>query len=404
MKKFHYKAKKGPREVVEGVLYAESPDQAMDKIHEMGLIAVDLGEDKSAAHNAISIFDTFHRVGSKEMCQFYRQFASLVKAGVPVIKALAFLARETTHPMMKEVILGLESSVRGGQSLYAALAKYPKVFSQFDRGMIQTGESGGKMEEALMKIAQCRTNQEIFRMKVRTALAYPLFVIIVGVVGVFYMLASVVPQFSGFFANLGQQLPLPTRILITVGEWMRWGWAPILMLILGLVFFVRKSLENPEKKAAWDIWVAGLPLIGSVVIKSEIANLSRSLSLLLKSGIPILSAIRAVIPIVMNEAIKRDLEKVYASLEQGGFLSRGLEASKLFPPFFVQIVSVGEESGRLDDALNEVADWYELETSQTIQTMTSLMEPALILIVAVMMGAMMIAILLPIFSMSTMVS
>jgi type II secretory pathway component PulF len=284
------------------------------------------------------------------------------------------------------------------------MAKYPKVFSSFDRGMIQTGESGGKMEEALMKIAQCRTNQEVFRMKVKTALAYPLFVVIVGIAGVFYMLANVVPQFSGFFANLGQTLPLPTRILMTVGEWMRWGWAPLLLLALAIFFILRNTLEKPEKRLSWDSWVAGLPLIGSIVIKSEIANLARSLSLLIKSGIPILSAIRAVIPVVTNEAIKRDLEKVYSSLEQGGFLSRGLETSKLFPPFFVQIVSVGEEAGRLEDALNEVADWYELETSQNIQTMTSLLEPTLILIVALMMALMMIAILLPIFSMSSMVS
>jgi type II secretory pathway component PulF len=403
MKKFRYKAKKGPREVVEGVLQAESLDLAMDKIHEMGLIAVDLKEEKGSGDPRFSL-EGGRKIKARELCQFYRQFASLIKAGVPVIRALSFLARESTLPALQEVVLGLEASVRGGQSLQEAFSKYPKVFSQLDRGMIQTGESGGKIEEALLKIAQYRTGQEVLRMKVKTALAYPLFVLTVGVCGVLYLLASVVPQFAGFFSSLGQKLPLPTRILIAVSSAMKWGWIPLVLLTALAVVAARRILAKPSARAAWDAWILRLPVVGPILMKSEIATLARSLSLLVRSGIPLLSAIRAVSPVLGNLALRQEIEKVYRGIEQGGLLSRGLEAARLFPAFFIQIVSVGEEAGKLDEALNEVADWYELETAESIQIMTGLLEPAMILVVAVVMGAMMISILLPIFSMSTMIN
>ena len=389
--------------MVEGVLQAESLDLAMDKIHEMGMIAVDLKEEKGAGDSLFS-FEVGRKIKSRELCQFYRQFASLIKAGVPVIRALSFLAKESSLPAMQEVISGLEASVRGGQSLQEAFSKYPKVFSQLDRGMIQTGESGGKIEEALLKIAQYRTGQEVLRMKVKTALAYPLFVLTVGVCGVLYLLASVVPQFAGFFSGLGQKLPLPTRILIVVSSAMKWGWIPIVLLSVLAVFAVRRILAKPAARAAWDAWGLRLPVVGPILMKSEIATLARSLSLLIRSGIPLLSAIRAVSPVLGNMALRQEIEKVYRGIEQGGLLSRGLEAARLFPAFFIQIVSVGEEAGKLDEALNEVAEWYELETAESIQIMTGLLEPAMILVVAIVMGAMMISILLPIFSMSTMIN
>ncbi len=330
--------------------------------------------------------------------------AGMVKSGIPLVRALTFLERESSNPTVKAVATGLVSAIREGQGIHAAFGRYPSIFSAFDRGMLQAGETGGKIEEALVRIAQYHSSRELIRGKIKTALAYPIFIVVVGIASMVFMLTNIIPQFSTFFANLGQNLPLPTRMLIAMSEGLQKYWWILLLVAGGGVFFVQNAFKDPKNKAAWDTWVLKLPWIGDLILKSEVSNLSRSLALLIRSGIPILGAIRAAIPVISSQALRTELEKVYKNLEQGGYLSKGFEGTKLFPPFFIQIMSVGEESGRLDEALSEAAEWYELETAEVIQIFMSLLEPAMILVVGIILGLMMMSVLLPIFSMSAIIN
>jgi type II secretory pathway component PulF len=406
MKNFYYQAKKGPEQLIEGYLSADSSDQAMDKIHAMGLTPIVLQEQKMRhmRDRRRGGFFPARRVKTKDLAQFYRQLGSLLRSGVPIVRALGFLARENSNPILRDVITGLESSVRGGAGLGSAFSKYPRIFSAFDRGMIQAGESSGKMEETMAAIALYRTEQEKLTNKVRSAMIYPLFIMGVGFASMIYMLTCVIPQFSGFFGQLGQDLPLPTRILLALSDGLRAGWWGIAIGGLIAGFLVKNYFKSTLNKAKWDAWTLRWPLAGALLTKSESARLARSLALMIQSGVPIIAALRGVMPVLTNAAFRKEIEKVSLKLEQGGGLSGALESTLLLPPFFIQIVSVGEEAGRLDEALLEISDWYERETAEAVDMMTGLLEPVMILIVGLILGAMMISVLLPIFNMSALVT
>ena len=418
MKTYRYKAKKGPREVVEGTLSADTQDEALDKIHELGLVPVDLNEETVSAGPAQKSESRTtsqtrrseaggvnqRKIKSREIAYFYRQLASLVKSGVPLVKGFQILSKEHGNPHFRTLLAQMEVAVREGQEPHVAFGRYPQVFTAFDRGMIQAGEKSGTLDEILVRIAQYRANQQIFISKVRSALIYPAFVVSVGILSMVFMLAYVVPKFTLFFQDLGQELPLMTRILIRLSDWMQWGWIVIAVLVIAGSIVFRKLLARPLTRKSIHALYLKLPVVGVLLTKAEIANLSRSLALLLRSGIPVLAALRGTLPVLTNEAIKADIEVTHRIVEEGGYLSQGLSRSKFIPGYFVQIVGVGEESGKLEDSLNDIAAWYEFDTEEAVRAMTGMLEPAIILFVGLILGLMIMAVLLPIFSMSTMVS
>lgn len=404
MKKFRYKAKKGPEEVVTGLLTAESQDEAIDKINEMGLLPIDVevDEPRAPAKQAIRRVRP-KKISAHELAVFSRQLTALVKSGVPILRGISIISEQSFNLYLKDVLERIRDSVREGNNLSSAMAQFPSVFSTFDVAMIQAGESAGKIDEALLAIAKYREDEERVLAKVRSAIAYPLFVISLGVATVGFMLTYVIPKFSSFFLDLGQELPLPTRILITASQWAQISWIWVLALALIPFFLIRKMRRSKTDKIHLDRFLIRLPKIGPMILKTEIVRFSRSLQLLLGSGMQMLGAIRTTIPVVGNEAVRQELEQCYKAVEDGGNFSEKLRNSTLFPKFVHHLTSIGEESGRLDSALGEVAAWYEQELEEHIKIMMNLLEPAVILIVGLILGLMIIAVLLPIFSMNAMV-
>lgn len=404
MKTYRYKAKRGPAEIEEGLLKADSRDQALDKIGEMGLIAVEIseyaerkgGQDRSSRPRPVT------RVKRRELTSFYRQLGKLVRSGIPILRALKLISDEGQGQGMRQVAGEIHLHVREGNNLSSAMGRFPRVFSPFDRGMIETGEVAGRLDEALSQIAEYHNNQDALVSRVRMSLAYPAFVVGMGFLTVGYLLTAVIPKFAQFFKDLGQELPLMTRLLIGFSEGLQamWGWG--LILLTGGTILMVRLYRSKKYRAAIDGMILGIPRFGELVFKSEMARLARTLELLLKSGIPILSGLRLAIPVVKNTAMQHELLRCYALLEDGGYLSAGLRESKIFPPFVFQMLSIGEESGRLDESLAELADWYTQDTNESIKIMTNLLEPVIILAIGLVLTFIIVAVLLPVFSINTM--
>ena len=401
MKKFKYKAKKSSAETIEGVLVAQTRDDAIDQINAIGLLPVDIEEEREANQKSSPKFWIRKKVSAQMRAVFYRQLAKLIKSGVPILRSIEIVSEQTSHAYFQDILNYIQTEVRQGSRFSEALLRYPKVFSAFDVAMIQTGESVGHLDEALNRMGSYLEQQEMVSSKIRTATAYPIFVMVIGVISVFVMLTFVIPKFVVFFEDLGQELPLATRILIDASEWSKTGWIWILLGLIGIWMFIRYLNASPARKKGLDLICLNLPNAGDLIKKIETARLSRALELLLKGGMQILPAMKIAIPVVGNEVMKTDLVFCYESLEQGGYFSEGLKKSKFFSPFVYHMVNVGEESGKLDEAFREIAEWYEKDTAETIQIFTSLLEPTIILVVGFALGLIITAVLMPVFSMNT---
>lgn len=408
MKKFQYKAKKGPNELVEGTLLAETEDNAIDQVNEMGLLPIEITEEKTVAQitkekpKKIVLLGR-HRVHVRDLIIFYRQLSKLVQSGIPILRSIGLVRDQIENSYFKEILTRVETMVREGSPLSTALEQYEKVFPAFDTAMIQAGESVGKINETLSRIANYRQQQNALRAKVLTALAYPIFLAIAGVATVVFMVGYVIPKFSKFFLDLGQNLPAITRALIAVSGWVQQAWPFLFALVVGICFLVWRIRNSKVERRIFDRFVIRIPKVRTLIIQTEVARLTRTLELLLKNGMPILHAMKVAIPVVANDAIRQDLEKCSKTLVDGTYLSDGLKRSKFFPLFVSQLISIGEESGKLDDAFMEAANWYETELDESIKRITVLLEPAIILMIGLALGAIIVAVLLPVFSINALV-
>ncbi|MBI3306479.1 MAG: type II secretion system F family protein [Candidatus Omnitrophica bacterium] len=403
MKKFKYRAKKGPEQTVEGIIAAQSQDDAIDKINELGLFPVAVVEEGNPHVKKVRAVVT-KKLKPREVITFYRQLGQLVKSGVPMLQAISVLTEQTGEARFRVVLERIKSTVSQGQPLSSALAEYPTVFSIFDTALIQAGEATGHLEESLLRIADYQTQQNALRSKIKMSLTYPVFILCMGILAVIFLLIFVVPKFSSLFADFGQKLPLITRILIAFSEAMQHygGWI-IIVLALG-VAVGRKVLKAPAEREKIHRFLLKIPYWGAFYLKVETSRFVRTLALLLKSGIPILRALEISIPVIRNEAVRRDAQASYEAVQNGRYLSDGLRKSALFPRLLIQLVALGEESGRLDESLLEISNWYEQDTVESLEIATRLLEPLVILGVGLILGFLIIAILLPVFSIDTLIA
>jgi type II secretory pathway component PulF len=284
------------------------------------------------------------------------------------------------------------------------MAGYPKTFSPFAIAMIELGEHTGHLDDAFQRLAECSEKQSATLRKVRNALTYPAFVILLGGFALIFLLAYVVPKFSRLFSDLGQMLPLLTRLLIGVSEALqRYGLGLLLAAgVLGILF--RNRLQKYEHRLQWDRMKMRLPLLGKIFFMAQFAVFARSMEILIKGGVPLLKALRIGIPAVSNEAMKEDLSQAERRVEQGATLSESLKSFGTFPIFAIHLLLIGEQTGRLEQSFGDIADWYEQEVEDHTRSMTQLIEPITILVIGVALGLVAIAILLPVFSMDAIVS
>ncbi len=402
---YRYRAKKGPQGVGEGTVDAQSKDEAIDKVSQMGYFPLSVEETDLAALRAPAGPERVVRkvrVRSSEITIFSRQLASLLKSGVPILDGLSIIREQSESAGLKGMLQYVGDEVKDGSPLSASLQRYPHIFSSLFVAMIRAGEDSGNLPEVLLRIAAYRARQEEMFARFRMALSYPILMMLVGVGTIIFMLTFVMPRLMKIFSNLGQDLPIPTRILISASEGLREWWFWILLVGALVIAIGRRQARTKVGRLSLSLFALHIPLFGKFILKAEISRFCHTLELLIKSGIPILKAIDVAIPVLDNEIIKEHLRKSYKELEQGGSLGRSLKTSKAFPLFMTNLIIVGEESGKLDEALAEVSASYERDTDETMKMMASLLEPVMILVMGLIVGFIVIAMLLPIFEINVM--
>jgi len=396
---FTYKAKKGPTEIVEGEIRAENKEAAISQLLKEGVtpIKVEASQSPGQKHQLRPV-KRFETVRSYDVDIFTRQFASLVKSNITLISALHIIAEQTENAHFRLIISNIATEVENGEILSDALSQYPKLFSSIYINMIKSGEAGGAMEEALNRLVEFREREDEIRSKIKSALAYPVFLIITGILTVFVLFAFFMPRLIDLFNQLGQTLPLPTRILISVTNFFRntWAWTVIASFIL-MILFKRKGLSRGGR-IALDWLKSHLPIVGKLIKKAEISRFARATAVLLRSGISLFKAIEVATPLVDSEIFRNELSGMNKKIISGSSLTDSMKTVSYFSPMVLNMVAVGEEGGHLEESLFEVANFYEKETERSIKLITSLMEPVIVMIIGALVGFIVFAMLLPIFS------
>jgi type II secretory pathway component PulF len=403
---YKYRAKKDPQNMTEGKVEANSEKEAIEKINFLGLIPVQIEQESQGQQQSGGVsFAPNQRVKlrGREITVFSRQLASLLKSGVPILKSLNIIAEQSDSPVLKSTLGNIYKEVEAGMPFSSVLSQYPRVFSSLYIAMIRAGENSGALPEVLLKITDYRAKEEDMLSRFRMAMAYPILMACVGLGTIIFMLTFVMPRLTSLYSDMGQALPVPTKILIFASKGLQSSWALILFVLFLVGIIVKRYSLTKAGRASFSLLALHIPIFGTLSLKAELARFSRTLELLLRSGISILRALNIAIPILGNEIIKEKLSNSYKELEQGGSLGRSLKNAKIIPLFMSNLITVGEESGKLDQALTELAASYERDTDEAIRMMSSLLEPVMILGMGLIVGFIVVAMMLPIFEINTMV-
>jgi len=398
---YYYRAKSDPQNIVEGNIEASSKEAALKKIEDMGYFPIKLEEHlaKEAKTNKF----LFKRISSRSLMILTRQLAILIKAGVPILRALEIISRQTQDSFLRFIAMNVYSDIKEGQSFSAALAKFPAVFSNFYISMVRAGEDSGNVDDVLFKIAKYLQAQREIISKVKIALIYPVIMFLVGVGTVIFMLSFVVPKLINIFSDLGSKLPVSTQVLISLSNFLKVRWPVILGVLFIFIFLYLRIRKHKEAKYFLSSIQLHIPIVKEFILKKELSRFGRTLEILIKSGIPILKGLKLTVPVLDNEIIKAELLRSSRDLEDGASLGVSLGKSKVFPLFATSLVSIGEESGRLDSTLGELADIYEEELKESTKVFTTVLEPLMILFMGSLVGFIVMAMLLPIFQINMMV-
>ena len=393
---FQYEGKLLNGKRKKGRVTAVSLREAKEKLRQESILVTELAELESTGLNKeVNLLP--ERVKIEHLIMYVRQFATLIRAGVPIVRATSILRVQTESKVLKKTLSQIEDDLREGIAYSEAIKKHPRVFSNFFSSMALAGEASGNLEEALDQIGLQLQKQYDVKRKVISALTYPLVVSIVAIGVVAFLMVNVVPTFASIFGQLGGELPLITRIVVAVSDFVAAYWWLIFGgAILALLIFTW-MLKRDKERYVIDGLLLKMPIFGPIVLKSQIALLTRSLAVLLQAAVPILTAIEITEKIVSNRVIRKGLGQARNMMAQGIPLHEPLERNDSFPPLMTQMIAVGEESGDLDSMLNEVAEFYETEVETTTDRLKSIIEPLLIVVLASIVGVIVIAIVVPMF-------
>lgn len=404
---FTYKVRDKAGKVLEGETQGGSADAVVKALRARGLVPIQVEKKKSTALNAeIKIPGLSGRVKSKDIVLFSRQFATMVNAGLSLIRALTVLVDQVESKALADVLAKVRSDVEQGLSLSDAMARHPKVFNNLYVAMVRAGEVGGVLDETLNRLADILEAQLALRSKIKSAMAYPLVVGFLIVAVTTAMIVFVVPVFTNLYEELGSgaALPVPTQILVLISTILTQWWYVVVLALGGGTFAFRRWKKTEKGRYVWDRVKLKLPIFGKLTHKTALSRFSRTLSVLSRTGVPILQAIDIVSDTAGNAVMGSALEDVKASVRQGEAIADPLQRHPIFPPMVVQMMTVGEETGALDEMLEKVSEFYDREVDATVGALTSLIEPILIVVMGVTVGGILIALYLPIFNIAGLVT
>ena len=404
---FEYEALNGAGRPVRGSIDAESARTARTKLRGQGVYPTEIREESVAPAQSVSSFNLsfnlFGRVRAKDLALASRQLATLMEAGIPLVSSLSALIEQLGHPVLRKMITQIRERVREGSSLADALSLHPQLFSSLFIGMVRAGEMSGTLALTLGRWADFSEHQVALRQKIRAALTYPIFMFVIGLGVLFFLMTFVVPTVTKIFSDLGQALPLPTLLLISLSNFMSRFWWALVSIIIVLGLWLRRTLRTESGALIWDRLKLKLPLAGNLHRKLAVSRWSRTLGTLLHGGLPLLQAMEISQGVVGNRLLSQALAQARESIREGEEMAQSLKQSALFPSMVLEMVSVGEKSGELAKMLEKVALTLENEVETDLRSMMSLLEPVMILIMGVAVGFIALSILLPILEMSQIV-
>jgi general secretion pathway protein F len=392
---------------LKGIVDADSAMAARHKLRDSDIYPVEIEETSARARKIpsaqIAVSSILRRVKPVELSAVTRQLATLMGAGISLVSSLEALIAQITNPLLKKILAHIKESVNEGNSLAFALSQHPRQFSQVYINMVRAGEASGSLDLVLERLADFSENQEALKGRLKAAMVYPVIMTIIGALALMLLVTFVVPKFVDVFSHMERALPLPTLMVIGASDFLKSFWWVIILLFIFAIIAARRFKNTSRGGYIWDRIKLNAPVLGMINIKMAMARFGRTLGSLTQSGVPLMSALQIVRNIVNNRLIADDIDVAMDEVREGKSLATPLAKSKWFPPVVIQMINVAEQSGNMEDMLNKIADIYEQEVESQVSAMTSMLEPVMILIMAVVVGFIAFSILLPIIEMSQIV-
>lgn len=400
--------------MIEGVLEAENRHLVVSKLQAMQTFPISVIEESggtgiqvlrrevSLSGLWIALLDLvgISPVGRRDVANFTRQLSDLLRSGLTLAKALGVLVQQTENERLRDIIKNLRSEVQGGSTFSAALAKHSRCFPDLYCSMVRAGEVGGLLDEVLERLADFQESELETRSRIISSLAYPAIMVLVGVGVIIVLITFVIPRFVTMFEDMEQALPTPTLILVSISAAVKKFWYILVGVLVALSFAYKRLMSQEEERFRIDGLKLRVPVYGSFILKNEVGRFSRTLGTLLANGVPILKALEITRAVVRNGVIAHEVAEISQNIREGERLSDRLGETGIFPPVAVNMVAVGEETGSLEETLLRVASTYEKETERTLKTLTTLIEPLMILVMGAVVGFIVMAMILPIFQLS----
>ena len=396
---YRYKAITSSGEVAEDEMEAASEEAVISRLKEVGHLPVRIEQVQVRGRAAApGLFSRARGISRNQLNVFTRELARLIGAGVSLDKSLSILIAVADDEPSRKLVTRLIEEIRGGATFADALDEQGTTFSRLYISMVRAGEAGGALGLVLERLADYLERAQEFRASITAALIYPAILLVVSLLSLILLLTFVVPQFQRMFSEAGAALPVPTQIVIGLAEWLQNYWWTLLLVLLALLLLIPKAMAQPRVRESWDGFLLSLSGVGTLVRKIEIARFCRTLSTLLKNGVVLLTALSIVKETMNNRVLANSVQSIAEGLKSGETLSRPMLEAGLFPKLACHMVRVGEETGRLDEMLMDVADIYDKEVQQSLKKMLSLLEPALILTLGVLIAAIIFSILIALLS------
>lgn len=398
MARFNYVAvdKQGKRE--KGMMEAVDEQDLKKKLRLQGLVLVSF--TMAGKSSKATGFKFQSSVNSYDLTLITRQMATMLESGIALLRVISIIEKQAEKPKLKEMFGQIKNDVSQGQTLSSALAKNPKYFDKLYVSMVKAGEASGSLDVVLVRLAKSKEDSEELKGRVKGAMIYPVIVVAVSFIIVYGLMSFVVPRFVEMFAGAGMEMPALTQVVINISAVMAKFWHVILVAVVGGMFLLIKTIKTPKGKEKFDKFILKIPMIGTLLRKVSVARFTRTMATLLSSGVPILLAFDIASETSGNTVISKAVVLARNSIKEGNTIAKPLEQSGEFPVMVTQMIEVGEESGTITEMLNKISDFMETDIKQGIQALVSAMEPLAIVIMAVVVGTIVIALFLPLFSIS----
>lgn len=393
---FRYKAKNPQGEIMTGYVQAASQESAMKILLQNALQPIEVVLPKSIT----DYFRFGRKVSLKDKAMLARQLSTMINAGLPLVQSLSILVKQAQNKRMHEVLSSMLHDIEAGYSFSTALSKYPDVFNRIFVNAVRAGEATGKLEEVLLQLADTLEKDQNLSAKIKGALFYPAFILIAMIGVATFMMIKVIPTLTGIFKEAGADLPVATRMLIWTSDFMIQRWYMVIIIVVAAVVLIRAFVQTPQGMLFMSKVQLKMPIFKTMSLQSIMARFARLLGMLSSSGVPLVEAIRIVAESIPNKIIRRDIEEIAAEVERGVPMSVPISKNPNFPILVGQMVAVGEQTGKMSEVLEKLANFFESETEERVKGISSLIEPVIMIIIGIGVAGLVFAILIPIYQIS----